>query len=228
MIKYIKKRKYYYFFKNNKVIKTTLNNKVKVDNKATAVALCKYLSLCFSKKNKEKDFFLKVLFFSFDLNKNSSADIINKIVSFLDTDLVCYRAEKKSELESIQKKYWDPLIFFVEKKYNFIFNTTNGVMPIQQEPSNKNKLLKILKKLSKYELISFFYISNFSNSNIITLNFLANNINFRNAWKYLSLEEVYSLKKWGQDKEAKEKLLEKKSYLNEVINFNLIFKNQEK
>ena len=120
------------------------------------------------------------------------------------------------------------MIYFVENKYKLIFKTTNGIIPIQQDSGNKKKLLKILKNLNSHDLISFYYITNFTNSNIITLNFLANNINFKEAWKLLSLEEAFSLKKWGQDKEAKEKLLEKKNYFNEIINFNLLLKNQEK
>ena len=58
--------------------------------------------------------------------------------------------------------------------------------------------------------------------------FFANNINSKHVWKCLSLEEDYNLKKWGQDKEAKEKLLEKKSYFNEIINLYLLFKKSEK
>lgn len=228
MIKIIKKGKYYFFFKSNGVIKTNSNNKIKVADDIVAKQLSKYMSVCFKSKNKEKSFFLKVLFFSFDLDKSSKSDIIDKILFFLSTDLICYRAKKNSELESIQKKLWDPLISFVEEKYKLTFNTTNGVIPIKHKAANKGKLSKILKKLNKQELISYYYITNISNSNIITLNFFANNINSKHAWKCLSLEEDYNLKKWGQDKEAKEKLLEKKSYFNEIINLYLLFKKSEK
>ena len=228
MIKVIKRKNYYYFLKNNKILKTTFDNSIKVNNEKAAIELSKYLSSCLKSKKKVKKFFLRILFFSYDLDKNSKANLVDKILSYLSTDLVCYRAEKNSELETIQKKLWDPLIIFVENKYKLIFKTTNGIIPIQQESGNKKKLLKILKKLNRHDLTSFYYITNFSNSNIITLNFLANNINFKEAWKLLSLEEAFSLKKWGQDKEAIEKLLEKKNYFNEIINFNLLLKNQEK
>jgi chaperone required for assembly of F1-ATPase len=228
MIKVIKRKNYYYFLKNNKILKTTFDNSIKVNNEKAAIELSKYLSSCLKSKKKVKKFFLRILFFSYDLDKNSKANLVDKILSYLSTDLVCYRAEKNSELETIQKKLWDPLIIFVENKYKLIFKTTNGIIPIQQESGNKKKLLKILKTLNNHDLTSFYYITNFSNSNIITLNFLANNINFKKAWKLLSLEEVFSLKKWGQDKEAIEKLLEKKNYFNEIINFNLLLKNQEK
>ncbi len=228
MIKVIKKGKYYFFFKSNKFIKTNGNNKIKVADDKAAKQLSKYMSACFKSKNKEKSFFLRVLFFSFDLDKSSKSDIIDKILFFLSTDLLCYRAVKNSELESFQKKLWDPLISFVEEKYKLTFNITNGVIPVKHKATNKVRLGKILKKLNKQELTSYYYITNISNSNIIALNFLANNINFKHAWKCLSLEEDYNLKKWGQDKEAKEKLLEKKSYFNEIINLYLLFKKSEK
>ena len=225
MIKIIKKENYYYFLKNNKPLITTSNNKIKVKDEKAANELSKYLILCFSSKSKVKNFFLKILFFSFDLNKKKKQEIIENILSFLNTDLVCYRAEKNSELDKTQTRLWSPLIAFVEEKYKFIFKVTNSIIPIQQREANKGKLLRILKKLNNHELTSFYFITNFSNSNIITLNFLANNINSKNAWKVISLEEAYNLEKWGQDKEAKNKLLDKQKHFNEIIKFSQLLKN---
>ena len=42
----------------------------------------------------------------------------------------------------------------------------------------------------------------------------------------LSLEENYNLKKWGRDKEAKDKLLDKKKYFNEIIKLNQLLKTE--
>ena len=225
MIKIIKKKNYYYFFKNNKPLTTTSSNKIKVKGEKEARELSKYLLLCLNSKSKVKNFFLQILFFSFDLNKKKKLDIIENIVSFLNTDLVCYRAEKNSELEKTQTRLWNPLIAFVEKKYKFIFKVTNSIIPVKQIEANKGKLLRILRKLNNHELTSFYFITNFSNSNIITLNFLSNNINSKNAWEVISLEEAYNLGKWGQDKEAKDKLLDKQKHFNEIIKFSQLLKN---
>ena len=225
MIKIIKKKNYYYFFKNNKPLTTTSSNKIKVKGEKEARELSKYLLLCLNSKSKVKNFFLQILFFSFDLNKKKKLDIIENIVSFLNTDLVCYRAEKNSELEKTQTRLWNPLIAFVEKKYKFIFKVTNSIIPVKQIEANKGKLLRILRKLNNHELTSFYFITNFSNSNIITLNFLSNNINSKNAWEVLSLEEAYNLVKWGQDKEAKDNLLDKQKHFNEIIKFSQLLKN---
>ncbi len=226
MIKIIKKRKYYCFLNNNKVMKTKLNNVIEVKDEKIANDLSKYLLLCLKSKSKINSYFLGILYFSFDLDKKKKYKVIEGIASFLNTDLMCYRAEKNSELEKIQKKIWDPLINFVESKYAFTFYTTSGVIPINQESSNREKLIKILSKLDRHQLTTFYYITNFSNSNIITLNFLANNINSKNTWKAMSIEEEYNLKKWGKDKEAWHRLLDKKKYFNEIINFNLLLQNK--
>ena len=212
--------------KNNKLLITTSNNKIKVKCEKVAKDLSKYLRLCLNSKSKAKKFFLKILFFSFDLNKKQKKNIIENIISFLNTDLVCYRAEKNSELDKTQTRLWNPLITFVEKKYKFIFKVTNSIIPVKQKEANKGKLLSILKKLNKHELTSFYFITNFSNSNIIALNFLANNINSKNAWKVISLEEAYNLEKWGQDKEAKDKLLDKQKHFNEIIKFGQLLKTK--
>ena len=78
------------------------------------------------------------------------------------------------------------------------------------------------------KLTSFYFITNFSNSNIITLNFLSNNINSKNAWEVISLEEAYNLGKWGQDKEAKDNLLDKQQHFNEIIKFSQLLKNSKR
>ena len=58
MIKIIKKNMYYYFFKNNKEITTTFNNLIRVKDEKIAIALCKYLKLCFKSKSNMKKYFL--------------------------------------------------------------------------------------------------------------------------------------------------------------------------
>ena len=227
MLEIKKSNNHYYFTKADKILKTKLNSAISLKSKKTAIKLSKYLSLCYSCKDKEKKFFLEMLYFSYDLNKKNKEYFINKIISFLNSDCLCYRADANTEIEELQKKIWDPLINFVKHKYRLTFSVINGVMPIKQDPKNILILASFLKKLKSFDFTIYYFITNFSNSNIIALNFLSNNIISDHAWSCLNLEETYSLKKWGQDKEAKNKLSEKKKYFNEIVNFKILLKNQE-
>ena len=38
---------------------------------------------------------------------------INDILDYIDTDLICYRAENPKELVELQKNKWDPIIFVI-------------------------------------------------------------------------------------------------------------------
>lgn len=227
MFKLIKKKNYYCFSLNNKILKTSLNNEIKINIQKTALRLAKYIELCLNSRKKEKKFFMEILYFSNDLNQANKDIFLNKILDNLNTDLLCYRANKKYELEEIQKKMWDPMILFVKQKYKLSFKVVNSVMPVKQDTKNIVKLKKILKSLDKHQFSTYYFINSFSNSNIIALNFIANNIKSNYVWDCLSLEDNYSLKKWGHDKEVQNKLLENKKYFDEIVNFNLLLNDQE-
>ena len=226
MLKFFKKNNYFYFSSADKILKTPLNNAIMVETERNARRLLKSLQTCIKSKNKEKVFFLEILYFYYDLNKENREFFIKKLIDNLNTDLLCYRANKNSELEEIQKKKWDPLLLFVKKKYKLSFKVANSIMPFNQDPKNILKLHKILKNLGSKKFTTYYFITNFSNSNIITLNFLLNNINSNDVWDYLSLEETYNLSKWGYDEEAKSKLFEKKKYFDEIVNFKKLFNIQ--
>ena len=95
--------------------------------------------------------------YSFDLNIKQARIITESIIKYIDTDLVCYRANEGTELEKIQKKLWDPYIKFCEKHYQLNYKKIYTVMPYSQEASNKDKILKIIDSMDKYYLTAFFF-----------------------------------------------------------------------
>ncbi|MEC8099620.1 MAG: ATP12 family protein [Pseudomonadota bacterium] len=222
-----KEGNYFHFETSRGILKTNLNNKITVKEKLIATNLSKYLELCLISKKKEKIFFMQILNFCYDLNKENKLIFIEKMIGFLDTDLLCYRADLNTKLELIQKKKWDPLIDFVANNYGLSFKVSNSVMPNNHSNKNNEILLSILEGLKKEDFTVYYFITNFTNSNIIALNFLANNIKFKDAWDFITIEEDYSFSKWGIDKEAMRKLEDKEKYFQEIIKFSFFFNNQE-
>ena len=45
---------------------------------------------------------------------NDRALYINAIMKFVDTDLICYRANKPDELVELQNKHWDPILLMIK------------------------------------------------------------------------------------------------------------------
>ena len=62
------------------------------------------------------------------ISKNRNL-FINQILSFIDTDLICYRADAPNELVQLQNQKWDPIISIIEKYTGFSLETFTGIMP---------------------------------------------------------------------------------------------------
>ena len=226
MLTVIKKNNYFFFLLNNQKLKTSLNNKIKVKDKIIANILKDKINLLIKNKEIQKSYFMKILYFHFDLKRQNINFFKKKIIENLNTDLLCYRANKDSEIAAIQKKKHDPLLNFVEKEYKLLFKVVNNIMPVNQDTYNISKLKNILNILNKHKFTAYYFMNTFSNSNIIALNFLANNIESDYLWECIVLEETYSLKKWGKDKEAYRRLQDKKKDFEEIVYFYLLFDKQ--
>ena len=226
MFTILKTNSYFLLLFNKKLFNTPMNNAVKIYDKKIAFSLKEYLNLNIKKKKKYK-YFEKILYFYFDLSIKNRTILEKKIIDNLDSDLLCYRADKYTELEKIQSKMFDPLVLFVKEKFMLDFQVENSVIPFKQDNKNVIVLNKILKKLDNLKFTTYYFINNLTNSNIIALNFLVNNIKLQHIWDCLSLDETYSFRKWGKDKEAIEMLNKKKKELDEIINFHLLFNKKE-
>ncbi len=226
MFTILKTNSYFLLLFNKKLFNTPMNNAVKIHDKKIAFSLKEYLNLNIKKKKKYK-YFEKILYFYFDLSIKNRTILEKKIIDNLDSDLLCYRADKYTELEKIQSKMFDPLVIFVKEKFMLDFQVENSVIPFKQDNKNVIVLNKILKKLDNLKFTTYYFINNLTNSNIIALNFLVNNIKLQNIWNCLSLDETYSFRKWGKDKDAIEMLNNKKKELEEIINFHLLFNKKE-
>ena len=65
------KNNYFFFLLNNVKLKTSLNNKIKVKNKIIANILKDKINLLIKKKEIQKSYFMKILYFHFDLNRQN-------------------------------------------------------------------------------------------------------------------------------------------------------------
>ena len=96
-------------------------------------------------------------------------------------------------------------------------------MPFEQSNYNSKIVEKIVKGLDNISLIAFYHIMSFTNSIIVSLNILDENINEQRAWEIINIEHNFNIRKWGNDIENEKKLLLKKKLFIDIINFKKIF-----
>jgi len=209
------------YYRNNKKLKTTKGNVIKVLGFDFAK---KILNKIEKEKNIKDSNFLKLFFFSSDLDVKQRYIIGKSIIKYLDTDLVCYRANKGTELEKMQSKYWDPYIIFCKSNFKLNYKINYTIMPFTQDRSNKDKVIEILDNMDKYTLTAFFFLVEVTKSIIISLNILYKSVSNNLVWRDCNLEDEYNQHKWGADEEFKKKLLYKKNFFIDIMDYIKIIK----
>ena len=157
--------------------------------------------------------FYGIISASIDKIINNRISYINDILSFIDTDLICYRAEEPNDLVQWQSKNWDPILLKIEKYINNKVDVFKGIMPSKQKKGIKLKIIKFLTKFSDLEIIVLHRITNITGSVFLSLCILNNDVIKEKAFELSHLDELWQAENWGYEEEA--------SNNREKINFEL-------
>ena len=163
--------------------------------------------------------FYGIISTSIDKIINNRISYINDILSFIDTDLICYRAEEPNDLVQWQSKNWDPILLKVEKYINNKIDVFKGIMPLKQNKGIKFKITKFLTKFSDLEIIALHKITNITGSIFLSLCILNNDITKEKVFELSYLDELWQAKNWGYEKEASKKREKINTELNRTIYF---------
>ena len=134
-------------------------------------------------------------------------------------DLLCYRESEDTKLQTYQNKNWNPWLLWSKKEYNFVLKTTNGVMPINQDEDNKNLLLKIILPMDIWRFSSFVKATTLTGSAILALAFVNKQLEAEELFSLSFLDELYQIKRWGEDEEALQKRSAIKNELFSISDF---------
>ena len=105
------------------------------------------------------------------------------------------------------------------KEYNFVLETTNGVMPINQDENNKNLLLKIILPMDIWRFSVFVKATTLTGSAILALAFVNKQLEAEELFSLCFLDELYQIKRWGEDEEALQKRSAIKNELFSISDF---------
>ena len=214
----------YYLLYEDKPFNTSKGNKILIPTVKSQIQFIKKINSEFLKKNSN---FMQLLFFSNDIDDNKKKYISESILNFIDTDTLCFRDKDKPELLELQKNRWDNYLFFCNKHFCLDFHINYSIFLKKQRKNIYSKIKKILNKMTNYHLTTFYFLVKTTNSIIISLNILFNDIEEGLVWKDSNLEYEYNKSVWGEDNESKKNFLLKKSFFIDIINFISFFDKEQ-
>lgn len=131
--------------------------------------------------------------------------IVDELVAYGHTDLLCYRADDPDELIALQSAKWQSLLDKLDAELAVRLNVTVGIVPMEQSSETMEHLNKLVQAHSDYELAAFHsFVSGFG-SIALALSLTHGLADFEACWQASILEQTFQEEAWGTDVEVEDK-----------------------
>ena len=144
---------------------------------------------------------------------------VNDIIDFIDTDLICYRAESPNDLIALQNKRWNPILLLIEKYIDVKIKVFKGIMPSNQDQKVHTEIKKLISNLSDVQISVLHRITNLIGSIFLSLCILKKDLLKEDAFECSFLDELWQAKNWGHEEDASIKRNKIRLELNRLIHF---------
>ena len=132
-------------------------------------------------------------------------DVIEELVAYAHTDLLCYRATDQDELTTKQNEVWQPYLDWLKTTLGVELKVTAGIMPLTQDDAAIDTLRAELRQFDVFTLTAFHaFVAGFG-SIVIALALVREFRDFESCWAASHLDETHQEELWGLDWETEEK-----------------------
>ena len=129
-------------------------------------------------------------------------EVIDIIMRFAATDLLCHRAEQPARLVEQQSETWQPLLDWASASLAVRLEATVGVVPIEQDSDALASLREKLLAYDHFRLAALHVLTAALGSIILALAVFEGRIAVEQAVEASQLDEVFQASQWGEDDEA--------------------------
>lgn len=140
--------------------------------------------------------------YAIDMIATGEDDVVTKLLGFMETDTLCYRADPDEPLHRRQLEVWEPLVEACEAQEGVKIERANGVLHRPQPAATRSALKTKLETLDPFVLAPLVTLASLSASLVIGLAALEERADPEALWNAANLEEDWQTALWGEDHEA--------------------------
>ncbi len=128
--------------------------------------------------------------------------VIDSLLSYVDADLLCYRAAHPADLRERQRAAWQPVVDWLQRECDIGLVAVDGLMPAVQDPAVAERMRKALTAFDDTELTAFQAAASLANSLALGFALVRGRLSADAVFTAAFLDELYQEEKWGEDAEA--------------------------
>ncbi len=139
-----------------------------------------------------------IAYTAIDVVANERASLIEALLAYAETDLLCCRAENP-KLLALEEEYWQPVIAFVQHRYECHVEVMQGMMPLDQPAHTLERFYAALEAMSDMALSAVSVLVQLYGSLLLALAVWEEGIEASDAFTLSRLEEDFQTEQWGAD-----------------------------
>ncbi len=128
--------------------------------------------------------------------------VIDTVVAYAETDLLCHRASSPIELIRRQQAAWQPLLDWTAVTFDAPLRVTEGVIPVGQPPAAIAALRRAIQGCDNLHLTVLHNATVLLGSVVLGLALLHGRVDAAIAFEASQIDETFQMERWGEDIEA--------------------------
>jgi chaperone required for assembly of F1-ATPase len=125
--------------------------------------------------------------------------MMDEVIKYAGTDLVCYRAPTPKTLVAAQAAAWDPLMDWACATHKVALDITYDALAVPQPPASLAALRTAIERYDDWHLTALAFANGLAGSAIVALALVDRFIDGETAFKAIRVEENWQAARWGAD-----------------------------
>lgn len=141
----------------------------------------------------------QVMTTAMDCGVADRAAIAEEVLGYLDTDLLCYRAEEPEAIRIRQQERWDPWLIWFEHVSGNRLHTTTGLSALKQPQGAHDYAAKAVRHADDFHFMAIQMTTAISGSLVLALAFVEGVATPDDVFQCAQLEELYRNEFYNED-----------------------------
>lgn len=130
--------------------------------------------------------------------------LIAEARKYAGTDVLCYREGEVRLHAEEQAARWDPILAWAAEQ-GVSLKSTDGLIAIEQDSKALDAVAEFARSLENMQLTLFVHLVAVFGSAVLAMAVLKKHLSGETAFELSRLDEIWQIKYWGEDEEAKER-----------------------
>ena len=130
--------------------------------------------------------------------------LIAEARKYAGTDVLCYREGEVRLHNEEQAEKWDPILAWASEQ-GAALKTTDSLIAIKQDEAALEAIADFARGLADMPLTLFVHLVAVYGSAILSMAVMKTHLTGEDAYELSRLDELWQIKYWGEDEEAKER-----------------------